>query len=209
VVVLDECDVPSTSAARCSHSIERNKRGRDPGLVGPSTSAITEQERRRRNKGKGILKVVDVRSEDVVDLTSPTQAKSSADLDVQIVRTVTKIRKQARPGSAAIRASRYQAPLPDVFIAEDSNQNKKKRKGKTSSASNNACAVDATRENGASNGGQLECRICIDKLKEPAATPCGHVFCHKCIMASLKVKKECPLCRKPIRYNKQIHRLFL
>ena len=56
VVVLDECDVPSTSA-RCGHNIERNDRARGPGLVGPSSSGINEEERRRKNKGKRILKV--------------------------------------------------------------------------------------------------------------------------------------------------------
>ena len=113
--------------------------------------------------------MVDVRSEEVVDLTSPTNTKHSSDLEVQIVKT--KIRK-ARPSSAAIRSRRQVPPLPDVFIAEDNNKNKKKKKssnGLTSGADDcgNAC------ENGSSNLGQLECRICIDKVKQPAATPCG------------------------------------
>lgn len=41
---------------------------------------------------------------------------------------------------------------------------------------------------------QLECHICLNQIKEPLLTKCGHSFCGVCIKLSLKNKKQCPLC---------------
>jgi len=41
-----------------------------------------------------------------------------------------------------------------------------------------------------------KCTLCLEELKDPAATQCGHVFCWPCIGDWVREKPECPLCRR-------------
>lgn len=43
---------------------------------------------------------------------------------------------------------------------------------------------------------QRKCTLCLEELKDPAATQCGHVFCWVCIGDWVREKPECPLCRR-------------
>ncbi|KAK3694944.1 Pex12 amino terminal region-domain-containing protein [Podospora appendiculata] len=43
---------------------------------------------------------------------------------------------------------------------------------------------------------QRKCTLCLEELKDPAATSCGHVFCWECIGDWVREKPECPLCRR-------------
>lgn len=43
---------------------------------------------------------------------------------------------------------------------------------------------------------QRKCTLCLEELKDPAATQCGHVFCWDCIGDWVREKPECPLCRR-------------
>jgi len=43
---------------------------------------------------------------------------------------------------------------------------------------------------------QRRCTLCLDDLRDPAATQCGHVFCWACIADWVREKPECPLCRR-------------
>ncbi|KAH7328833.1 Pex12 amino terminal region-domain-containing protein [Stachybotrys elegans] len=43
---------------------------------------------------------------------------------------------------------------------------------------------------------QRKCTLCLEELKDPAATQCGHVFCWECIGDWVREKPECPLCRR-------------
>uniref|UniRef100_A0ACD6AHW5 Uncharacterized protein n=1 Tax=Avena sativa TaxID=4498 RepID=A0ACD6AHW5_AVESA len=52
------------------------------------------------------------------------------------------------------------------------------------------------------------CPVCLNKMEQPCATSCGHVFCEKCIKASIKAQKKCPNCRKKLG-PKSFHRIYL
>lgn len=56
-----------------------------------------------------------------------------------------------------------------------------------------------------------KCPVCMDTPVDATSTVCGHLFCHKCIMDTLKFSEEqrsdtsgkgprgtCPVCRKPL-----------
>ncbi|RFU72161.1 ring-1 like [Trichoderma arundinaceum] len=45
-------------------------------------------------------------------------------------------------------------------------------------------------------GQQRKCTLCLEEMKDPAATQCGHVFCWECIGDWVREKPECPLCRR-------------
>ncbi|KAK1994670.1 hypothetical protein LX36DRAFT_583896 [Colletotrichum falcatum] len=47
-----------------------------------------------------------------------------------------------------------------------------------------------------SGAAQRKCTLCLEELKDPAATQCGHVFCWTCIGDWVREKPECPLCRR-------------
>jgi len=43
---------------------------------------------------------------------------------------------------------------------------------------------------------QRKCTLCLEELKDPSVTVCGHVFCWGCIGDWAREKPECPLCRQ-------------
>ncbi|KAA8652605.1 uncharacterized protein ATNIH1004_001510 [Aspergillus tanneri] len=56
-----------------------------------------------------------------------------------------------------------------------------------------------------------KCPVCMDTPVDATSTACGHLFCHKCIIDTLKFSEEqradstgktprgtCPVCRKPL-----------
>ena len=57
----------------------------------------------------------------------------------------------------------------------------------------------------------VTCLLCLDKIKEPTSTMCGHIFCWSCIQKYIfNLNKNsnqitCPSCRMPITENKVIY----
>jgi len=45
-------------------------------------------------------------------------------------------------------------------------------------------------------GGNRKCTLCLEEMKDPSVTTCGHVFCWSCIGDWAREKPECPLCRQ-------------
>lgn len=45
-------------------------------------------------------------------------------------------------------------------------------------------------------GGNRKCTLCLEEMKDPSVTTCGHVFCWTCICDWAREKPECPLCRQ-------------
>ncbi|KAM0721998.1 hypothetical protein Q7P37_002924 [Cladosporium fusiforme] len=43
---------------------------------------------------------------------------------------------------------------------------------------------------------QRKCTLCLEAMKDPAATTCGHVFCWQCVSEWLREQPMCPLCRQ-------------
>jgi len=45
---------------------------------------------------------------------------------------------------------------------------------------------------------QRKCTLCLEELKDPSITTCGHMFCWVCIGDWLRERPECPLCRSHV-----------
>ena len=45
---------------------------------------------------------------------------------------------------------------------------------------------------------QRKCTLCLEPMKDPSVTTCGHVFCWTCILDWVDEKPECPLCRQNV-----------
>jgi len=45
---------------------------------------------------------------------------------------------------------------------------------------------------------QRKCTLCLEPMRDPSVTTCGHVFCWTCILEWVDEKPECPLCRQSV-----------
>ncbi|XP_019706744.1 protein BREAST CANCER SUSCEPTIBILITY 1 homolog isoform X2 [Elaeis guineensis] len=48
-------------------------------------------------------------------------------------------------------------------------------------------------------GRELKCPICLSLLSSAVSLSCNHVFCNSCILASMKLIADCPVCKVPFR----------
>lgn len=56
---------------------------------------------------------------------------------------------------------------------------------------------------------KLECPICLDDRDDDASfTPCGHVFCTKCIIKAISNVNKCPLCKSNVTVHKLVKAHF-
>ena len=49
------------------------------------------------------------------------------------------------------------------------------------------------------------CPICGEKLNNPVVTPCGHIYCFKCIDRWLLSSNRCPMCNSNVHSTDLIY----
>ncbi|RKP13758.1 hypothetical protein BJ684DRAFT_19783 [Piptocephalis cylindrospora] len=51
------------------------------------------------------------------------------------------------------------------------------------------------------------CAICLSPPEHMTSTSCGHTFCYRCILRSIRYSPQCPTCRKR-QTRKELLRLY-
>ncbi|KZT07997.1 uncharacterized protein LAESUDRAFT_724483 [Laetiporus sulphureus 93-53] len=106
--------------------------------------------------------------------------------------TITEIDPQARITSSSIDG--HQPPSIEV-IALDPHI----------SLISDATASEPERTADIMKSPSWHCRSCLrDPCDNPAATMCGHIFCHRCIVKELTTNMQCPVCNNPILLSLQV-----
>jgi len=52
------------------------------------------------------------------------------------------------------------------------------------------------------------CAVCLEDVKAPHSTTCGHIYCGECIKNSIKIFKKCPTCNKKLKIS-HVHPIYL
>jgi len=78
----------------------------------------------------------------------------------------------------------------------------------SSTSSNSTAPLSTVSKSNYQQLGQLECPVCLDKMKQVTATVCGHLFCLKCIRQVIDTNPQCPLCKRKLKH-KDIHPIYV
>lgn len=68
----------------------------------------------------------------------------------------------------------------------------------------NAQEEERSEENEEHNLEGGKCGVCFDTRQNCSVTPCGHLYCHDCIIKSLGYREECPQCRVKVKLEEII-----
>ncbi|CAM0884359.1 unnamed protein product [Alopecurus aequalis] len=55
---------------------------------------------------------------------------------------------------------------------------------------------------------KFSCPVCMNELVNASSTTCGHIFCDRCIRASIQAQSKCPTCRRTLSLS-GFHRVYL
>jgi Ring finger domain len=124
-------------------------------------------------------------------VASPHRAQRRNSADAMVVGQVPPVRFAAAAAPAPPRAAAPPAPLP-VAVAPP------------------APAPPAPPPPESPEDKTPQCPLCLDGMTEGlCSVPCGHVFHYSCMREAFKGGfKKCPKCRKTIRTDKQINRIY-
>jgi len=75
--------------------------------------------------------------------------------------------------------------------------------------------LDTTASPGGGGGISVQCPVCLESLKSikksgcsMVSTVCGHIFCSRCLPASLRASGRCPSCRRRVGPT-EYHKIFI
>jgi len=75
--------------------------------------------------------------------------------------------------------------------------------------------LDTTSSPGGGGGISVQCPVCLESLKSIkksgsslVSTVCGHIFCSRCLPASLRASGRCPTCRRRVGPT-EYHKIFI
>ncbi|CAN6218266.1 unnamed protein product [Urochloa humidicola] len=128
-------------------------------------------------------------------------------IDVEAIEEEVQIVSPSRvPPPRRHRRTRQPVTVVDLEIEGSQEGNKRRRVHCLSPNRGEGSSFQANKE--VPNEPIFTCPICWNKMEEPSTTPCGHIFCSKCIKQAIKVQKKCPTCRKGMRAT-SVHRIYL
>ncbi|KAJ1725120.1 peroxisome biogenesis factor 10 [Coemansia erecta] len=61
------------------------------------------------------------------------------------------------------------------------------------------CEMESSEVRRLTSGSTHPCTLCLERLRHPASTPCGHIFCWSCVFTWAQTHGDCPLCRQRLR----------
>lgn len=80
---------------------------------------------------------------------------------------------------------------------------------------NSTHELDTTASPGEGGGISVQCPVCLESLKSikksgcsMVSTVCGHIFCSRCLPASLRASGRCPSCRRRVGPT-EYHKIFI
>ena len=75
-----------------------------------------------------------------------------------------------------------------------------------------AAEAEATRLRGALEAStpldeSTECQVCMERMKDTALVPCGHVLCAQCVTRANeeRIVEECPVCRETVQSTMRVY----
>uniref|UniRef100_A0A1A9VG16 RING-type domain-containing protein n=1 Tax=Glossina austeni TaxID=7395 RepID=A0A1A9VG16_GLOAU len=172
-------------------------------------------DRRRNNYEDGDIIIVSSRSNEVIDLSTPTNSTQQVSSRVLClnptplehnisgapIRPITSNNQHRRRFSN--RPSRSQQ---SIVIRNTS----KPKKAIDKSSSNEYSLLSTVVSTSPGARTPFMCPICMESTvqRQPTSTRCGHIFCQSCIRQAIEFSRKCPLCKAQVLPN-HLLRIYL